>query len=384
MKITTTLDDIQYAASICLKCGGCTYGDWPENHRLCSLYWPDQCFTHSGGGFMSIVAALPTNLLPYDERTADLAFTCAGCLGCDSRCSIIKAHPPQVDMMDMIRALRFEAIKKGLVPKSILKQIEGVAKGNGDPETKLNLPKGVENDKADTVIFAECAHTASEKDISAALARVLGKIGAPVAAFAQTDCCGSTLYDYGLWNELAPVMEANWERMKGLTARTFVFTNPHCEEFVAKRYPENIADCSSINHEHISRLLTGAFRDGKLTSKKADKIKVSYHDPCYLGRGLGIYDAPREVLSSLEGVELVEMARNRKSAYCCGARVLGSYFPNQREKMAEERLTEFEATGAELLITACPYCRENFRNVLPTAKKDMVKDLVEFVDERTG
>ena len=123
MDISTTLDDVQYAASICLKCGCCTYGDWPENHQLCSLYKRDQAFTHGGGGFMSIVAAIPEKLLAYDQKTANLAFTCAGCLVCDSRCTIIKAHKPQVDMMDMIRLLRYEAVKQNLLPEGIMKQL---------------------------------------------------------------------------------------------------------------------------------------------------------------------------------------------------------------------------------------------------------------------
>ena len=106
MKTATTLQDIQYAASICLKCGSCTYGDWPENHHLCSLYYRDECFTHGGGGFMSIVTGLAENRLSLDQRIADLAYTCSGCLACDSRCSIIKAHPPQVNMIDMIRLNR--------------------------------------------------------------------------------------------------------------------------------------------------------------------------------------------------------------------------------------------------------------------------------------
>ncbi|RJR30842.1 MAG: (Fe-S)-binding protein [Desulfobacteraceae bacterium] len=383
MKTTTTLNDVRYAASICLKCGSCTYGDWPENHRLCALYYRDPCFTHGGGGFMSIVTALAENLLPYDRKIAELAYTCSGCLACDSRCSIIKAHPPQVDITDMIRLLRFEAVKKGFVPRGA-KRIQSTAKKGvaAGREGSLKLPKRIRSDKADSVIFLESASTGSQKDISAAFAVVLDKIGTPVMAFGETPCCGCTLYDYGFWNELLPLMEANWERMKGLVGKTFIFTNPHCEEFTAKRYPENISDCHGIGHQHVSQLLASAFKDGRLAGKKKDKIRVSYHDPCTLGRGLGVYDAPREVLVSMGGVELVEMPRNRKSAYCCGAKVLGNYFSGHSGEMARERIGEFEATGADLLITACPYCRENFRKVLPDDRKGQVKDLVEFVAER--
>jgi Fe-S oxidoreductase len=384
MNITTTLEDVQYAASICIKCGSCTYGDWPENHHLCALFYRDQCFAHGGGGFMSIITAVAEKLLDYDQKIADLAYTCSGCLACDSRCSIISAHPPQVNITDMVRLLRYEAVKRGFVPESIVKTIYDEVKETGDLGKKntLKLPDTVRNDMANTVIFAECSHTKAEKNISAAVASILTKIGNPVSVFSEMGCCGSTLYNLGFWSEMQPLIEANWEKMKRLKSRTFIFTNPHCEEFIIKRYPENLSDYSAIKHMHISQLLSEAFKNGKLKSKRTDKVKVSYHDPCYLGRGLGVYDAPREVLTSLKGVELAEMTRNRANSFCCGAGALGNYFPNQSGEMAKERMEEFNATGADLLITACPYCKDNFQKVMSKGKKDSVKDLAEFVGDR--
>ena len=381
MNTATTLNDIQYAASICLKCGSCTYGDWPDNHHLCSLYYRDECFTHGGGGFMSIVTALAENLLPYDGKTANLAYTCAGCLACDSRCSIIKNHPPQVDMMDMIRLLRYEAVKRGFVPEGQATRLYDEIRRTGDLAGRNgSLTFGTaENREANSLLFAECSHTDAEKASLAATARLLEKIGSPVGAFEEKGCCGSTLYDYGFWDQLQPLMKANWEGMKTHRNKEFIFVNPHCEEFVVKRYPENLPDCEGIAHRHISQVLAEAFKEGALKSRKGRKIKVSYHDPCYLGRGLGVYDAPRDVLAALDGVELVEMTRNRKSAYCCGARALGNYFTNHSGEMANERMAEFEATGADILVTACPYCTENFRRV--DGKKGRVKDLVELVSE---
>ena len=165
--------------------------------------------------------------------------------------------------------------------------------------------------------------------------------------------------------------------------RKFVFINPHCQEFVTRRYPEIAPDYSRINSRHFSQLLADAFKDGKLKSKSAGNVKVSYHDPCYLGRGLNIYDAPRDVLASLDGVELEEMPRNREDSFCCGARALGNYIPNLSEDTARERVREFEETGADLLITACAYCKDNFQKVMPDKDRDRVKDLAELVNERT-
>jgi len=385
MKLATTLKDVQATASRCLRDARCTYGSWPENHILCPIYWHEPSFTFSGGGYLFLVLALLDKKIDFNQSTADFAFSCASCMACDSNCNLIRCHAPYVGILDIIRLLRGEAVKRGFVPEGTAKKMYDKVKKTGDygQASSLKLPDKISSDKADTVVFAECAHTKAQKDISEAAVRLLEKIGSPVSQFAEKGCCGSTLYDFGFWEQLEPLAKANWEKMKGLKDKNFVFINPHCQEFVVKRYPEILPDYSSINNQHFSQFLADAFKSGKLKSQKADKVKVSYHDPCYLGRGLKIYDAPREVLSSLDGVELVEMQRNRENSFCCGARVLGNYVPNLSKDTARERIKEFKATGADLLITACAYCKDNFQKVMPGKDKTKVKDLIEFVDGRT-
>ena len=385
MKLATTLTDVQAAASCCLRDARCAYGSWPENHILCPLYQHDPSFTFSGGGYIFLTLALLDNKIDFSQSIADFAFTCAGCMACVSNCHLIQAHTPYADIMDIVRLLRAEAVKRGFVPGGAIKKIYDEVKKTGDygQVSRLELPDKVSSDKADMVIFAECTHAKSQKDIFGAVVRLLTKMCLPVMQLAEKGCCGATLYDFGFWEQLEPMARANWAKMKALQGKRFVFINPHCQEFVVSRYPEIIPDYTPINIQHISQLLAVAFQDGRLKSKKTDKVKVSYHDPCYLGRGLKIYDAPREVLASLDGVELVEMVRNREDSFCCGARALGNYIPNLSEDNARERIKDFEATGADLLVTACAYCKDNFQKVLPAGDRQLVKDLTELVDERT-
>jgi len=385
MKLAATLNDVQAASSTCLRCSWCTYGPWPDNYPLCSIYWHYPSFTFSGGGYLFLALGLLENKIEFSQSVADFAYSCASCLACDTKCTVIRSHKSHLHILDIIRLLRSEAVKRGFVPEGVAKKMYDEVKKTGDygQASRLKLPDQISSDKADTVIFAECSHTRAQKDISEATIRLLEKIGSPVSQFAERGCCGSTLYDFGFWEHLEPLVKAHWEKMKGLKDKTFVFINPHCQEFIVKRYPEILPDYTSINNQHISQLLADAFKKGKLKSKKAEKVKVSYHDPCYLGRGLKIYDAPREVLASLDGVELVEMVRSRENSFCCGARALGNYVPNLSEDTARERIKEFEGTGADLLITACAYCKDNFQNVMPGRDKVKVKDLIEFVNEHT-
>jgi heterodisulfide reductase subunit D len=385
VKLATTLEDVKAAASRCLRDARCTYGTWPDNPILCPIYRHDPSFTFSGGGYLFLILALLDNKIDFDQSTADFAYTCTGCLICDSNCNLIRCHTPYADILDIIRLLRREAVKRGIIPDGVAKKIYEEVSRTGDYGSAggLRLPEGIRSAGADTVIFAECAHTSVQQDISAAAVRLLEKMSHPVSQFSEKGCCGSTLYDFGFWDQLEPLVKANWEKMKAMKEKEFVFINPHCQEFVVRRYPEILPEYKGVRNRHFSQLLADAFKEGRLKSKNTGDVRVSYHDPCYLGRGLNIYDAPREVLSFLDGVELVEMARTRENSFCCGARTLGNYIPHLSEDTARERIREFEETGADLLITACAYCKEIFQEVLSSQGRERVKDLTELVDERT-
>ena len=170
--------------------------------------------------------------------------------------------------------------------------------------------------------------------------------------------------------------------MGRLDGKEVLFINPHCQEFMMRRYADIVPEGPQIKGRHFTELLVNAFEQGRLKPKK-QKIKVSYHDPCHLARGLRIHEAPRKVLSFL-GVELVEMKRNREDTYCCGAGGSDRVFSNFTDWVAAQRIKEFKETGAELLITACPYCKEAFKRVLSSEERERVRDLIELVDEQTA
>jgi heterodisulfide reductase subunit D len=385
MKLELELKEVHGAVSLCIKCAGCTYAEWPDPYTLCPTYARDECFTFSAGGLLYVVKALIDNKIEYSQPIAELLATCTGCGACDSRCGIIRSQTPFVNPLDIIRIARYESVKRGFIPQGYAQKIAIEVKKTGDfgHPNNFQIPETIKSAKADAIIFAECFHTSAQDQIAEATARVLEKIGEPVSVFSNKGCCGSTLYDYGFWDQLKPLVRAQWEAMNKLNNKTFVFLDPHCQEFIRKRYPEILSDYKPVKTQHISQILAAAFQEDKLKSKKSSTLKVSYHDPCFLGRGLGIYDAPRKVLYALSGVKLIEMDRNKQNSFCCGARAVGNYMPQMAKWTARERIKEFQATGAELLITACPYCKTIFQEVLPEKDRAKVKDLVELVDERT-
>jgi heterodisulfide reductase subunit D len=385
MKLTTDLNELRTAGSLCLKCGSCTYGEWPENFILCPIYAHERSFTASPGGIVYIMRAILEGNMDYSQSMAELLYSCPLCEAADDRCPIISIPRPHASLSDMIRLLRYQLVKHGLVPENIRGLYEKI-RSEGDyirSTVALSVPEKIRNEKADTVLFAECFHNDEQIRSFEYALRLLEKIGDPISLFMDRGCCGSTLYDLGFWDQLQPLVATKWGKMNPFNGKTFIFLNPHCQEFVAKRYPEILPDSKGIKSRHFSEILVEALKEGRLKTKKEGKVKVSYHDPCRLGRGLGVYEAPREVLSYLDGVDLVEMRRNRKNSFCCGAGSLGEYFPNFREATAKERMEEFWMTGGDFLITSCLYCKEAFEKTLPDNEKGRIKDLFEFVNERT-
>jgi Fe-S oxidoreductase len=134
---------------------------------------------------------------------------------------------------------------------------------------------------------------------------------------------------------------------------------------------------------HMVEYLDQLLKDNKLKFTKKVPLKVTYHDPCHLGRHLGddgVYEPPRDVLKKIPGIELVEMERNRENAWCCGAGAgVSQANPDLALWTANERLKEAKATGAGALVTSCPWCERNFRDAVKEFGEDIeIYDIAEL------
>lgn len=386
MKLTTSIEESRGAIFGCLRCNECTYGPWPQNQVFCPLYERGQTFTASAGGLLYLTKSILKGDFDYTKELADLAFTCATCSACDDKCVIVRCDNPNMALSDYIRLLRYEHVKRAIIPEGPIKKMyeqvkkAGDLSGNGHGKTPV-LPESVLDSNADTLLVATCLHHQTAVKEYEAAGTLLKKMNKRVALFADDGCCGASLYDFGFWDQLSALVKKKWERISSFRKQNLLFVDPHCQQFITNKYPTILENFNGFEGRHITELVVEAFEKGYLKSKDGLSIKVSFHDPCFLGRGLGIYDAPRKALGFLKGVELIEMKRNREQSLCCGARALGTYFNDFAAQNAKERINEFMDTKADLLITACPYCRETFQKVMGT-EAGRVKDLTEFVAER--
>ena len=217
--------------------------------------------------------------------------------------------------------------------------------------------------------------------------KILNSLGIEPAVLEDEKCCGHDLLWTGDVEGFKALAEHNAAMIKKAGVKKIVFSCAECYRTFKEDYPKYVElDCEL---QHISELLSDRMDKDGLGLREVKK-KVTYHDPCRLGRHLGVYEAPRDVLKAIPGMELVEMSRNREESLCCGT----SAFTNcdvYSKQIRVERLLEAKSTGAEVLITSCPKCQIHFKCAMVSKGKAKgpdveipVMDWAEFVASALG
>ena len=206
--------------------------------------------------------------------------------------------------------------------------------------------------------------TAREKDekIAEATENLLSLLGVDYTTLSNEPCCGSFLLRTGFTDEAQEQINKNLEL---LGDETILTSCAGCYKTFKEDYP-------NLDVIHISQLLDNLIKEGKLELNK-NNLKVTYHDPCHLARHCGEFEAPREVIKAVSN--LIEMDNVKENALCCGAGGgVKSAYPELAENLANSRLDEVFKTGAEILITSCPFCKLNLNS-----ENIEVLDLTEFL-----
>lgn len=154
-----------------------------------------------------------------------------------------------------------------------------------------------------------------------------------------------------------------------------------------KDYLEEYSWLLGSKHEfevlHITQLLEGMIKDGEIEFTREVNLKVTYHDPCHLGRHMLVYDSPRNVLRAIPGVELVEMPRSRENAWCCGSGGgVKSGFGDWAVEVAYERVKEAEKLGVDAIVSSCPFCWRNLDDAVKRYNSKLkVYDVIQLVKQ---
>jgi heterodisulfide reductase subunit D len=338
-------------AYLCLECGKCT--------SVCPV-------SKFNKGFSPRVLVNRTIRHGTQDLITDKnIWACLTCGMCDLRC------PANITYIDLTQETRRVAQKLG---EDAICSHGGAAQAMMRIMTASSLQQKrmdwIEEDMqvtetGDVLYFVGClphydilfsdidVHTVQDAKSSV---RILNYLGITPVVMPQERCCGHDLLWGGDFANFKKLAEFNIDEIKKSGAKKVVFSCPEGYRTFKLDYPKyfNI----DFEVQHISELLSDALKQGKLKFKENRK-KITFQDPCRLGRHLGIYDAPREVLTSIPGVELVEMAHSRTRAICCGvsAWMNCSFYS---KKIQVLRLKEAKATGAEQFVLSCPKCELHF------------------------
>ena len=370
--------------------------------RLISLDYCYQCAQCSGVCPMSFLSdfrprkfMIGAQLDPERVISSNLLWQCSTCYACVDVC------PQGVKPPEVITSLRSQLVETGHIPQGVSDTLTYIYK-RGNPWGMAQaeraawaegLPLKTYEPGMEWLWYVGCApsYDPRNQQVAKALVKIFERVGLDVGFLGNEErCCGDSarrLGEEGLFQLLA---EENSTLFSERGAKKLVVTSPHSYHVIKNEYPKP-AKTNGKGREvyHYTQLLAELIRDEKLSfAEPEEELTVTYHDPCYLGRRNGVFDDPRFVMSALPGVQLVEMPRNREQSFCCGGGGGRMWVETQeRERPGEVRVKEAVETGAQAMITACPFCTINFDEAVKTLgfeEKIRVIDLAELVSARLG
>jgi Fe-S oxidoreductase len=221
------------------------------------------------------------------------------------------------------------------------------------------------------------------KKVAGATADILNKAGIDFGILgSKENCCGESIRKTGDEELFKRLARENIKTFIDNGVQKILVSSPHCYHTFKNEYPELKVSFEVV---HISQYLFELIQEGRLELTKDYGKKVTYHDPCYLGRHNGVYDEPREVLKKIPGLELIELTDSLEDSLCCGGGGGRIWMETVKgERFSDLRLAQAVDVGAEVLVTSCPYCITHFeesRLSLEDGEALEIKDITEILRE---
>ena len=380
----------------CADCGRCSdncpanAAGRPLSPRFLTIKARDYSFQHypmfgSAGNGTPLIGGI------YSD---DEIWSCTTCGACEEECPLL------IEYIDKIVDLRRGLVDDGNVPKSIQKALRAI-ESRGNPYGKMekkradwtkaeSLPRvAVLNGKngADTLYFVDSITSYDDRiqAIGRATVRILTDVGENFAILgANEKDSGHDVRRFGEETLFMALRDHNVEAIKASGVRRIVTADPHAYNALKHDY----MDVPPV--EHISQVIAREVknRNLKLNPVDNDDKVYAYHDPCYLGRHNQVYDEPREVLDAIPGLKRVEMSRCRDRSFCCGGGGLMLFYePKEEQRMGVKRVQMAAEAGANVIVTACPFCMVNMEDAIKVAGmegKMTAIDLAELVDQQVA
>ncbi len=418
------LDDYRNDMEMCCRCSICKFVPLEklkeiQHSYVCPSIARYNFHTYAGGGRMGMGIAMLEKELEYDDKLLEVIYNCQMCGACDISCK----YAMDMEVLEPINEIRIKCVEEGhTVPaldgviKGLRKQgtmIPGAKAGRGEWAKGLDV-KDITKQKAKVIYHAGC-RVCYDKDmwkVAIATVKLLKKAGVDLGIAGENElCCGGRAYQMGYKEELLNQARQNMALIKKSGAEILVTGCADCY-YAFKVLYDKFDLKGDLEVLHTTEYLARLIKEGKLKPTRKVNIKVTYHDPCHLGRlgepyihwegkpvpghirifdppkefrrgTYGVYEPPRDVLKSIPGLKLVEMDRIKEYAWCCGAGGgVKETNPEFAKWTARERIDEAESTGAEAIVTACPGCEQNFSDTIKENGSSLkVYDVVELLEK---
>jgi len=420
------LKDYRAMMERCSSCAGCKFIPFD---KIKSLRFGENCpsigyynfMTYSARGRFQIGQSVLDGRADLNDTVTEMIHSCTSCGACDVTCKVARYNLEPLEHNIELKAYAVERdrVLDGQKPviENLKKEntmIPGTKKTNRTDWAKDLKLKDLFKEKGDVAFFPGCKYSYDEKlqKVAQSAVKLLQGAGVELGYMGAADnCCAGRAHQMGFYDEFKTKAAANIKAFEKAGVKTIITPCSDCYHAFKRQYARLGFEVEVLHVvEYVDRLI----QEGKIKFTKSIPMTVTYHDPCHLGRlgekfepwngkekkilnqiqiweprrpryngANGVYDAPRNILKSIPGVRLAEMERIREYSWCCGAGGgCNESNPEFSSWTAGERITEANATGADALVTACPWCKDNFgKAVDEDGNKIEVLDVIELVQQ---
>ena len=383
------LKDYEETINHCLKCGACKTAFGPFM-PICPSGLKYGFESHYAVGRIEIAKAILDGRLQIDADVMKRIYTCTSCGGCDQQCGPnVGVYPLQI-----IEAIKREAMENGLIPPEVRDFLKSMTI-HGNPylapaEERGNWAQdmGIEPYNGQEYLFyAGCVGSYDERGqrIARSVATLMQKAGVDFGILGVEERCdGNEVNRVGEWDLFEVMAKENIKFLKNKGVQNIFCLSPHGFNAFKNEYRRWGSEFEVL---HYTQFLRHLYEEGRINPVEGLEARITYHDPCFLGRHNGEYDAPRQLLEGVPGVELVEMEMNRENAFCCGGGG-GNFFTDILgsgvDSPSRIRVRQALETDAQIIAVACPNCTrmlEDAVKIEDLEDKINVKDVSEILAE---
>ncbi|MFW9828135.1 MAG: (Fe-S)-binding protein [Candidatus Thorarchaeota archaeon] len=370
----------------CGKCGTCRTGYQEEGwFRVCPSgeFGKFEAFYLGGKNLLSWAAT--SGRLDWTKNLAKIFYQCSLCLACTQQCQIPEIHHYAGEWL---MAFREEAVRRDYGPMPEQKKYTEHVEKEYNPymekhkdRTKWISENIKQNPNAKLVYFVGCTTSYREQNIALNTAEILNRLNVEFKVLKDEHCCGSPVYMTGQTQKAKIIAETNVNFFKKEGIEKIITSCAGCYRTLKETYPKKFGLDHGIEILHLPEFIQDKVNKNEIKFENNLNMKITYHDPCHIGRHMGIYEPPREILKNIPGIELIEMPRNRQNAWCCGSGGgVRSAFKDLSSFAAIERIEEAKETNSEAIVSCCPFCLNQFK---ANINNDEIKafDLSEIINK---